>query len=216
MKLMRLLQEGEFHPVGAERPAHSDARVVVATNQDLKTLQEMGRFRKDLYYRLCTHWIHVPALRDRLDDLPLLLDCFLDEAAIAQGKKKPRAPRELISLLSTHYFPGNIRELRTMVHDAMSCHHSMMLSMDVFKKYLFEHRGGEAAGVDSSEITVVFGPKLPRMNDMKQRLIEEAMRRTGGNKTLAASMLGISRQAISWRERQELKRKDDDDDEVEI
>lgn len=213
LKLMRLLQEGEFFPVGAERPVHTDARIVVATNQDLKALQDMGRFRKDLYYRLCTHWVHVPALRDRLDDLPMLLDGFLEEAALLQGKKKPRAPRELVSLLSTHYFPGNIRELRTMVHDAMSCHTSMMLSMDVFKKYLFDHRVGVPASSSDSGITVVFGPKLPTMNDMKQRLIEEAMRRTGGNKTLAASMLGISRQAISWRERQELKRQDDDEEE---
>lgn len=201
LKLLRLLQDSEFSHGGR---SSGEARIVVATSRDLKTLQEEGTFRKDLYYRLRAHWIHVPALRDRMDDLPLLLDFFLEEAAKEMGKKKPRPPKELLTLLSAHHFPGNIRELRTMVFDAMNCHRSMMLSMDVFKKHLFEKGKSHHApvmGGGEDDVTVRFGPKLPKMNEMKQRLIEEAMNRTGGNKTLAASILGISRQAISWREK---------------
>src|SRR6185369_5098757 len=96
--------------------------------------QAAGTFRRDLYYRLCTHLVHVPALRERKGDLPLLLDHFLDEAARALGKKKPTPPRELLQLLATYSFPGNIRELKALVYNAVSVHRDRVLSMDTFLK----------------------------------------------------------------------------------
>ncbi len=129
VKLLRLLQEHEYFPVGSDLPKISDARVIVITNKDLQALQKSGRFRKDLYYRLCAHSIHIPPLRERLDDLSLLVDYFLEEASHSLGKKKPTPHEELITLLSNYHFPGNIRELQSMIYDAVSNHKSKKLSL---------------------------------------------------------------------------------------
>jgi DNA-binding NtrC family response regulator len=117
-----LLQEGEYFSLGTDQPRQSRARVVVATHQDLAVRQSAGSFRKDLFFRLRTHHLHVPPLRERKDDIPLLLDRFLDEAARDLGKKKPTPPRELSVLLAAYSFPGNVRELRSLVYDAVSAH----------------------------------------------------------------------------------------------
>ncbi|MGD8472205.1 MAG: sigma-54 dependent transcriptional regulator, partial [Desulfobacteraceae bacterium] len=120
VKLLRLLQEGEFFPLGSDVAKRSDARIVVATNQDLDKLQSSGQFRKDLYYRLGDHQIHIPPLRRRREDLALLVDHFLEKASKVLDKKKPTPPVELVTLLSTYHFPGNIRELESMIFDAVS------------------------------------------------------------------------------------------------
>jgi len=168
-------------------------------------MQKSGSFRKDLYYRLCTHRVRIPRLRDRLDDLPLLLDHFMHEASQQMGKKTPKAPKELITLLSNYNFPGNVRELRAMVFDAVSQHSSMMLSMESFKEHIYGTSDGEmdlTLGKETSDSgNLSFGPKLPTLEEAKQLLIEEALRRTGGNKSLAATMLGVTRQALILRER---------------
>ena len=87
VKLLRLLQEQEYYPVGSDIPMVSDARIIAATNRDLRKLTEAGKFRNDLYFRLCAHQVHIPPLRERLDDIPVLLDHFLDEAAKTFKKK---------------------------------------------------------------------------------------------------------------------------------
>jgi transcriptional regulator with PAS, ATPase and Fis domain len=104
VKLLRLLQDGEFFPLGSDTGKHSDARVVVATNQNLQPLQESGKFRKDLYYRLRAHHIHIPPLRDRYEDLPVLVNHFLKKASKALDKKKPTPPEGLVGLLATYPF----------------------------------------------------------------------------------------------------------------
>ncbi|MGD9280369.1 MAG: sigma-54 dependent transcriptional regulator, partial [Desulfobacterales bacterium] len=136
VKLLRLLQEGEFFPLGSDVAKRSDARIVVATNQDLDKLQSSGQFRKDLYYRLGDHQIHIPPLRRRREDLALLVDHLLEKASKVLDKKKPTPPVELVTLLSTYHFPGNIRELESMIFDAVSSHTSGILSMDSFKAHL--------------------------------------------------------------------------------
>jgi DNA-binding NtrC family response regulator len=107
VKLLRLLQEGQYYPVGSDIPKISDARVVAATNKDIESLQESRQFRKDLYYRLEAHHVHIPPFRGRTEDIPFLVDHFLREASKNLGKKKPTPPRELFTLLSTYNFPGN-------------------------------------------------------------------------------------------------------------
>ena len=136
VKLLRLLQDGEYFPLGSDVGKRSDARVVVATNQDIQALQESGKFRKDLYYRLCGHQIHIPPLRERREDLPILLDHFLERLPRRWAREKPTPPRELLTLLSTYPFPGNIRELQSIILDAVSSHKSGKLSMEVFKSYI--------------------------------------------------------------------------------
>lgn len=201
VKLLRLLQEHEYFPVGSDLPKISDARVIVITNKDLQALQKSDRFRKDLYYRLCAHSIHIPPLRERLDDLSLLVDYFLEEASHSLGKKKPPPHEELITLLSNYHFPGNIRELQSMIYDAVSNHKSKKLSMDQFNAHFAQE--GSTGRTDSSrffpkhDFRFVGSKPLPTLEQANRLLIEEAIRRTNNNKSMAARLLGISRQRLA-------------------
>ena len=199
VKLLRLLQEGEYYPLGSDRPKRLRARIVVATHQDLARKQQDGSFRKDLYYRLRTHQVEIPPLRQRKDDIPLLLEHFLAEAAAELGKTVPTLPRELPVLLANYAFPGNVRELRALAYDAMSRHKSKMLSMEVFRQALGQQETqvlptGEAESGPFSQM-----PTLPRLNEVGDLLVAEAMRRAEGNQSLAARLLGISQPALSKR-----------------
>jgi two-component system nitrogen regulation response regulator GlnG len=209
IKLLRLLQEGRYYPIGSDMQKASDARVVVATNRDLHAMQEQGEFRKDLYYRLRTHHIHLPPLRKRREDLPLLLEHFLSRAAASLGKKAPTPPRELFALLGAYAFPGNIRELEGMVFDAVSRHKSGVMSLESFREKI----GGEAVGEDADiaeeagaaqharaqAIGMRFPDTLPTLKDAEESLIDEALRRAGGNQSVAAGLLGLSRRALNNR-----------------
>ena len=207
LKLLRLLQDGEYFPVGADRPRRVNTRILAASNQDLEALQAAGTFRRDLFYRIRTHYIHIPALRQRPEDIPLLLDHFLAEAAREFGKRKPTPPDELPRLLATYHFPGNVRELRAMVFDAVGLHQSRKLSMDAFKRLMgWPGEEGLAAAVamdggedDGLEPTVIFGNRLPTLRSVVDQLIVEASRRADGNQTIMAGMLGISRPALNKR-----------------
>jgi DNA-binding NtrC family response regulator len=207
VKLLRLLQEGEYLPVGAARPAHSEARFVVATNRDLVQMQKDQRFRKDLYYRLHTHHIHVPPLRDRLDDLPLLVDHFLEQAAATLNKRKPAFPKELLALLGAYVFPGNVRELESMIFEAVTGHESKMMSLDPFRAYI--RMSQEEAAGDADLILPIPG-RFPTLKEASRFLVNEALRRASNNHTLAAELLGISRPALVKRLR---KMEADEDDE---
>ena len=200
IKLLRLLQEGEYFPIGSDRPKKSTARIVVATNHDLTARQAAGSFRKDLYFRLRAHQVHIPPLRQRLGDLPLLLEHFLDRAAAELHKPKPTPPPELIQLLSSYNFPGNVRELRGMVYDAVSLHQSRKLSMEAFKRAMgLAGQASPPVSAPGADAMLSFGQRLPTMEQALQLLIEEALRRASGNQTLAAGFLGISRPALSKR-----------------
>ena len=201
--LLRLLQEGEYFPLGADIPKRSDARIVAATNQDLNKLRESGRFRKDFYYRLCSHHVHIPPLRERREDLPLLIDHFLEKAAAALNKKVPTPPAELVVLLTSYHFPGNVRELEAMTFDAVSCHTFGKLSLDVFRKHIKKSLPPSNADPDTSDVCVQpllrFTDPLPTLKQAEQLLIDEAMQRSEGNQAVAAIHLGITRQALNRR-----------------
>ena len=201
VKLLRLLQEGEYFPLGSDRPKRLKARVVVATHQNLALRQENGSFRRDLYYRLCTHLVQVPPLRERKGDLPPLLDHFLEEAARALGKKKPTPPRELPQLLATYAFPGNVRELKALVYNAVSVHRDRVLSMDTFLKTIISPDMKQSApAVSQAEKNLYAGlERLPTFGEAAELLVEEAMSRANGNQTIAARLLGISQPALSKR-----------------
>jgi DNA-binding NtrC family response regulator len=203
VKLLRLLQERDYYPLGSDHPKKLNARIVVATNADIAEKQADGQFRKDLYYRLCAHHVHVPPLRERPEDLPLLLDHFLGEAAHAMNKKKPTPPPELAVLLSTYPFPGNIRELRAMVFNAVSLHDGGILSMKSFKRALGVSDDHEFPSVPDSvlrpESAVLFSESLPTIQECIDQLVREAMKRSEGNQSIASELLGISRQGLSKR-----------------
>ena len=206
VKLLRLLQDGEYFPLGSDVGKRSDARVVVATNQNIQALQESGKFRKDLYYRLCCHQIHLPPLRERREDLPVLLDHFIEKASETLGKKKPTPPGELLALLSTYGFPGNVRELQSIILDAVSSHKSGKLSMEGFKSYLRQKQPTLEADPkhlsQGERFLVSFSEPLPTLKQTEQLLISEAMKRARRNQATAAQLLGITRQALNKRLKQ--------------
>jgi len=200
IKLLRLIQEREYFPLGADEPKQSHARIIAATNQNLQELVQTGRFRNDLYYRLRSHQIHVPPLRDRFDDLPLLLNHFLATAAEELGTNKINLKPELITLLATHRFPGNVRELKSIVYDAVAQHKSTRMNVEIFTKYLNEKEQIKDINIQKSSQTEneLFSSleKLPTIKQANSLLISEALKRVGGKKTVAARMLGITRQTL--------------------
>jgi transcriptional regulator with PAS, ATPase and Fis domain len=202
LKLLRFLQDGEYMPLGRDAPKQTQVRVVAVTNEDLLALQKKGRFRKDLFFRLQTHQIHIPPLRERPDDIPILVDHFLEASALALNVKKPRVPRELFTLMATYSYPGNVRELEAMIFDAVSRHRSGVLSLKVFKSHLAKKLGGGSAVTETSAGVaneIVFPRELPTIKQTTKLLVAEAMSRAKGNQSIAASMLGISQQALSKR-----------------
>jgi DNA-binding NtrC family response regulator len=203
VKLLRLLQENEYLPLGSDLTKRSNARVVVATNVDLESQLESGKFRKDLYYRLRTHHIHIPPLRDRKEDLPLLLNHFLDQCSNSLDKKKPTPPKELLILLQNYSFPGNIRELHSMIFDAVSSHTSGILSLETFKLLVSPEQQknikGSEEDLSSSSPIVTFHDQLPTLREIDDLLVMEAMQRAENNQSIAAMTLGISRQALNKR-----------------
>ncbi len=206
LKLLRFLQEGEYLPLGQDKPKQTTVRIVAVTNKDLLALKKAGRFRKDLYFRLQTHHIHIPPLRERMEDIPLLVNHFLEGAALALHKKKPSLPSTLCTLLGTHSFPGNVRELQAMVFDALSTHKSGTLSLHVFRSRIAQEQRN---GIEPTQMVpkategIIFPRSLPSIKQATKMLVAEAMGRAKGNQSIAAAMLGISQQALSKRLKQE-------------
>ena len=204
IKLLRLLQEQEYYPVGSDFLKKSDARIVLATNRDLQELIKQGKFRNDLYYRLCGHRVHLPPLRERLDDIPLLLDHFLTASALCLNKKKPTPPPELAVLLALYHFPGNVRELEALVFDAVLRHGSGILSMDTFRAVIGDQRakakGAGAAQASEGEepLSAIFG-HFPTIDEVEEYMIREAMKIAKGNQGMAGKILGMGRQTLNKR-----------------
>ncbi len=201
IKLLRLLQEQEFYPVGSDVIRKSDARVILATNRDLQKSIADGSFRKDLYYRLFAHRIHIPPLRERPEDLPLLLDHFLGLAAERIGKKKPTPPPELATLLALYPFPGNIREIEALVFDAVARHGSGVLSMESFRAVVGDERlvlSDAVSAAGGNPLSALFG-HFPTFAEVEEYLIGEAMTLAKGNQGMAAKLLGIGRQTLNKR-----------------
>jgi DNA-binding NtrC family response regulator len=204
IKLLRLLQEKEYYPAGSDIARKSDARLVLATNRDLQIRIAEGKFRNDLYYRLCTHQINIPPLRERRDDIPRLLDHILAKAAASLNKKKPVPPPELAVQLSLYPFPGNVRELETMVFDAVTRHSSGVLSMESFRGKIgaewLVHPSTEASPHSDEEhaLAGIFG-HFPTIDEAEHYMIGEAMHIARGDQGIAAKLLGMGRQTLNKR-----------------
>lgn len=203
VKLLRLLQEREYYPVGADLVKSSTARIILATNVNLQERIKEGRFRRDLYYRLCSHQIQIPPLRERREDIPLLLESFVDEAARHFGRNIPAISPELIQALAEYDFPGNVRELQARVSDAVARHEDGILSLEDFSGIsAAPQRQSPALPVPSNTanagIYSLFG-RLPTFHEIEDYLITEALKISEGNYAVAASMLGVTRQTVSKR-----------------
>jgi len=199
VKLLRLLQERQYFPLGSDVAKISDARILCATHRDLAAAMAAETFRSDLYYRLSVHQVDIPPLRKRREDVPALVAFFAAEAANSLDKKVPEAAAELMTLLENYHFPGNVRELRAMVFDAVARHKSgPVLAAKSFRKTIKQqlniaptgNKGGDVSGQDG---------KFPTLKEAERLHIEEALRRSGNNQGTAAALLGISRPALNRR-----------------
>jgi two-component system response regulator AtoC len=177
-KLLRVLQEHEYYPVGAERPERSDARIITATHQDLERLVTEGRFREDLYYRLRVVEIRVPPLRDRMGDLPELAAELLAKAAKATGRDELILSREALDVLMRHGWPGNVRELENCLTRA-----AVTATGQVVRP---EHIALGAPLADAR-------PRLTTLEDVEREHVAHVLASTKGHKSRTASILGISR-----------------------
>ncbi|MDK9719011.1 MAG: sigma-54 dependent transcriptional regulator [Trichlorobacter sp.] len=197
IKLLRLLQEGDYFPVGSDSVKKSDARIVAATNHNLQEEMRSGRFRSDLYYRLCAHTIELPPLRERPEDIPLLTIHMVEETASVYGKQPPLLSTELIPHLRAQAYPGNVRELRGLVLDAMARHQEGLLTCEHFR--LSKEMCRNNVQVDSSNHLLSLFGHFPSFHEIEDYLIDEALVLSSGNHNLAASLLGVTRQTITNR-----------------
>ncbi|MGD2121910.1 MAG: sigma-54 dependent transcriptional regulator [Gemmatimonadota bacterium] len=177
-KLLRVLQEHEYYPVGAERPERSEARVITATHQNLEKLVAAGRFREDLYYRLRVVEIHLPPLRNRMGDLPVLAEYLVNKAATALGKNRATLAPEALGALMRHSWPGNVRELENCLTRAV-----VTASGDVIRP--------ETLALDAPPSPP--RPRLTTLEDVEREHVAHVLRATTGHKTRTAEILGISR-----------------------
>lgn len=206
IKLLRLLQENRYHPLGSDIAKNSDVRFIFATNHNLHQRMTEGTFRSDLYYRLSVHQIELPPLRERMEDLSLLANRFIEEAAQSMEKTPtPSPPPELFDLLGIYRFPGNIRELRALVYDAVAAHRTgPFLSLERFRKAVQQQQADQPttpSKTDESSSTplLTIPGRFPTLSQAETALVHEAINRANGNQGVAATLLGISRPALNRR-----------------
>jgi DNA-binding NtrC family response regulator len=205
VKLLRLLQEREYYPLGSDEPRITDARIVAATCIDLSKRLDDGRFRRDLFFRLMAHHVTLPPLRERREDLMPLAQAFLREAADELGKKVPRIPAELEAMLNLYDFPGNVRELHSLVFDALSRSGGTVLNLTPFRDLvgtdvLPEVRNQECQEVswDYEGLVQLFG-HFPTVKEFTDILFDAAVEKADGNQSLASRLLGVNQSTLSRR-----------------
>ena len=188
-KLLRVLQEREFEPLGAERTQRVDVRVIAATNRDLKQLVSEGRFQEDLYYRLNVIPIAIPPLRERRDDIPVLIDHFVDKHRQRTGKRIDRIGDEVLDALQRYEWPGNVRELENTIERAVVLATSPVIS---------------DASISFLGATSAPAPGLPslrlhqNLEWVERETIRRSLEQAGGIKKDAAELMGISQRALSY------------------
>jgi DNA-binding NtrC family response regulator len=189
-RLLRVLQEREITPVGADAPVRVDVRVLAATHQDLEQLVKQGRFRGDLYYRLNVVTVRLPPLRERLQDLPLLVHFFLRELARQHGREPVALDPEAESLLLGHSWPGNVRELQNVLERALVLAAQGVIGPEHLPADL---RRAEAPQRDAPRPTA--GALLP-LAEVEKRHVLGVLQTEHGNRERAARILGISRRTL--------------------
>jgi DNA-binding NtrC family response regulator len=192
VKLLRILQEREFERLGSNKTRHIDVRVLAATNVDLRAALEEGRFREDLYYRLNVMPLNIPALRERKEDIPFLAEHFVAKLSGEIGSRAHEISEAAIQKLMSYHWPGNVRELENVIE------RSLVL----------------AAGdtLEPADIRLDSAPRAPRaaaadygipegmtLDEYEQAIIREALKRANNNKSQAARLLGLTRNALRYR-----------------
>ena len=194
VKLLRVLQERVFEPVGAVRTMPVDVRVIAASHKDLAREVAEGRFREDLYYRLNVVELHLPPLRDRRSDIPRLLEFFNARLAESRGRSVKGFAGDVITRLTNYRWPGNVCELENIVERlAVFCEGEIVELEDLPRKILDDRRAGDDLPVDLPDGGLDLRQLL---SDIEDRLIRQALDRTGWNKNQAASLLRMNRTTL--------------------
>ncbi len=191
VKLLRVLQEREFERLGSNKTRQIDVRVLAATNADLRAALEQGRFREDLYYRLNVVPINIPPLRERKEDIPYLAAHFADKLGREVRGQPCRLTPEAVEKLLTYSWPGNVRELENVIERSIVLSQSEELGPGDIKLDL--------APKSRAPEETRFLPDGMTLDQFEQMIIQEALRRAGGNKSHAARLLGLTRNALRYR-----------------
>ncbi|HYU79283.1 MAG TPA: sigma-54 dependent transcriptional regulator, partial [Vicinamibacterales bacterium] len=186
VKLLRVLQEGEVRPVGTSRSVKVDVRIVAATNVDVDRAVHEGKFRQDLYYRLGVVVIKLPPLRERREDIPLLVDRFV-HAAQSKAGKRVEISQDALDALANYTWPGNVRELENVIERLV-----------VFNRSTVIHAGDLPATITPS--APALGKRLfddlPTLEEIERRYLLHVLEQVGGNRTRAAEVMGIDRRTL--------------------
>jgi DNA-binding NtrC family response regulator len=194
-RLLRVLQEHEIRRVGGKDWLPVDVRVVAATNRNLADAVAKGEFRQDLYYRLDVVTIHLPPLRERGDDIPLLAHHFLKYYSQQNGKGVPAFSDGAMELLCSYPWPGNIRELENAIEQAVALCYQPMLTPEDLPREVRERRPAKIASLAAENEQFVF-PDTPSLEEVKKRYVLHALRRSGGNVSATARMLNVDRRSL--------------------
>ena len=188
-KVLRVLQEREFEPLGAERTQRVDVRVIAATNRDLKQMVSDGKFQEDLYYRLNVIPIEIPPLRERREDIPVLVEHFVEKHRQRTGKKIERVEDGVISALERYDWPGNVRELENTIERAVVLTTGSVISAAAIS--LVGATSASSAGLPSMRLH-------QNLEWVERETIRRALDQAGGIKKDAAELMGISQRALSY------------------
>jgi DNA-binding NtrC family response regulator len=208
-KVLRFLEEKTFKRVGGSADIRVDVRVIAATNRDLERMARSGSFREDLYYRLNVVPIDLPPLRERKEDIPDLVDHFLEQFNREFKKNTRRVTDEAMACLTRHAWPGNVRELRNVIERVMILDDRDEIEVTDLPEELFRHAGpgeDESHADDPSAAPSASAAALIRLpdegislRDVQLELVRQALERTGGNQTKAALLLRITRDALRYK-----------------
>jgi two-component system response regulator HydG len=189
VKLLRVLQEREMIPVGGTEPVPVDIRLIAATNRDLESEVRSGGFRTDLYYRLNVVGIHLPPLRERREDIPLLADAFLTRAAAERGQTRRSLSPEALQCVLAYDWPGNVRELENALERAAVLARGEVIAAELLPERVREHgRGAQGTG---ERLVSDRPPANPTLETIERAYILWVLHSEGGNKSRAAEVLGI-------------------------
>ena len=190
VKLLRVLQDGTFEPLGSSKTLNVDVRVISATNRPLQDLVAQGSFREDLLYRLNLIALHLPPLRERRDDIPGLANHFLEAAAKVYRRGPIAISDDALRWLARQVWPGNVRQLKQMVERAVLISNKELLQITDFRHCMQPSASEAEPGTDLGQMT---------LEEMERTMIETALRAHDGNITRVAAALGLSRPALYRR-----------------
>ena len=188
VRLLRVLQEREYEPLGGTSPVKADVRVIAATHRKLAEMVELGTFRRDLYYRLNVLKVELPPLAERREDIPLLVEHFLERLSRRHGRPAPRVSEDVLRRLMSHEFPGNVRELENLLEHAFVLCRGDVIDRGALPREFLEavERAGEPAATSGT------------VQEAEVRLIRDALARHGGHRGRTAAELGIDKSTL-WR-----------------